>query len=458
MPCERPNFGIVAALIIGSFLYMLVFHRLSQSPSADGKILLYFIQICLLFVSDTAAYVAWLSFISFNILNSSASGSTCVVPLSPLQKLLSGIVLPLICIAQLIAFAVAHATIWWLARRWPSLKTRFSSLNTDKWHKSPYIRTLFSLLLFSYNSVASSVLAFFRCVTVPGSDERVVASQPGLSCSSHQYNSARPWIVIILVVVVIGAPLCLLMFLLAHHLRLRRWLCARVPMLSKWINVDDDEFDRRADFSRVHPFSRKFQLRFGIIFCVFKPTMFFFEVVIVTRRAILVGVLAVLANEPIKAYSWLSLVCVICLALHYAMTPYISAQDNSLEALSLFIHAILCIFLTAFNASNRQQSDGSVEYTTGQQSLLGCTIFIPSCIMLYFIIRNRLHRWQQQPLPLQQYQHQQQQNSLQTRHDLPGIDFSEAIKPSKAFDAPIALQQVELGIVHQQHPQHVDIE
>jgi len=60
--------------------------------------------------SDWLYWLSWLSVFDFNI--AGTTGQVCITPLTPLDKLSMGILVPVICVAQLMIFAVIHAILW----------------------------------------------------------------------------------------------------------------------------------------------------------------------------------------------------------------------------------------------------------------------------------------------------------------------------------------------------------
>jgi hypothetical protein len=71
-----------------------------------------------------------------------------------------------------------------------------------KFHKSPYLRTLFALAIFSYNSITSTVLTYFTCTDI--NEATVVAAYPALHCDSSEYKGLRVLALALVVIVVAG--------------------------------------------------------------------------------------------------------------------------------------------------------------------------------------------------------------------------------------------------------------
>jgi hypothetical protein len=86
--CTKANGGRVFGLLVLAFFLLCIFHKTTRSGSPDTKILFYYVQMILLFLgSDAKAWIAWLSFIDFNI--TQAGGGTCVIPFTAAQYVVS---------------------------------------------------------------------------------------------------------------------------------------------------------------------------------------------------------------------------------------------------------------------------------------------------------------------------------------------------------------------------------
>jgi hypothetical protein len=94
---------VIIGLILLSFFFIIVVHVLSQeqSSSAATWVLFYFFQTLAVIVGPTEMLLGWLTLFNFNFLDDSAQG-TCVMPLSPYEKLVLSIVAPWICFVQLL--------------------------------------------------------------------------------------------------------------------------------------------------------------------------------------------------------------------------------------------------------------------------------------------------------------------------------------------------------------------
>jgi len=209
--------------------------------------------------------------------------------------------------AILAGFLVANIVIQYLAytvcrllhHRWESKL---------KLEKSWYIRTLTALLSFSYTEITQNVILFLNCRDV--GDFRVVAANPDVSCRTDKYHHYSALAYILLALYVLAFPIALMGFL--YWARLRRW------------------FE-----------NEKFSIYAGLMYQPFRPQYFFWEVVILLRRLIVVGIY-VLAYSTTSARN-LSLFCFMTLMLivHIVTQPFASKTENRVESALLFLLVIL---------------------------------------------------------------------------------------------------------------------
>jgi hypothetical protein len=203
------------------------------------------------------------------------------MPITPMQKLLSGVVLPLVAFAQLTIIWIVH----WLSAKFIAIchpssdrgrqlmgVARRVMLN-DFPAKNRYARTFVGLYLFSCkcssfngsnhvssiivsiwvlpidNSIARTVLKFLDCMNVTD-DVSVVAAYPAINCSSSSYTSLYPLFIVLLIVVVLGTPIIMLLLLI--RMNKQNWLS-------------------------------KLTLRYGILYQVYKPDRYWWEFIVLLR-------------------------------------------------------------------------------------------------------------------------------------------------------------------------------
>ncbi len=146
--------------------------------SSDTRIFLNLMQFIFLFLVLRAGNLAtWLGLFNFNFFN--ASSSSCVAPLTDMQRLSTGIVAPLVSYGFLILNFVIHYCVWFGYHR--AGQCRYSMCTRKERRKfveeifslpvseypqfapiyHQYQRTTLAFLCTSYMSIVQTLLTFF---------------------------------------------------------------------------------------------------------------------------------------------------------------------------------------------------------------------------------------------------------------------------------------------------------
>jgi hypothetical protein len=147
--CDKPNGPLIFMYVVISFAFVMAFHLVSQNKnSGDSTIFIYFVQMCLLFVGPET-WIAWTSVFNMNILTTTSS--TCIAPITPMQKLLLGVIVPTAIVVELGIVAIVHGLLWLLNHNpRDHMAPHYSWLPRGRtWKKSPYLRTLTAFFFFS---------------------------------------------------------------------------------------------------------------------------------------------------------------------------------------------------------------------------------------------------------------------------------------------------------------------
>jgi hypothetical protein len=143
--CESANVPFVLLFFLLSLGLVYIFHLLSQSTAPDSAITIYFAQCLVLFLGSD--FSAFLSIFNANLLNNGTA--LCILPLSSMARLLSGLYMPLVSFALLALVAASDRAL-----RSPRCRVRLPArclraLPSGEWQSAPWIRTVCALLLFS---------------------------------------------------------------------------------------------------------------------------------------------------------------------------------------------------------------------------------------------------------------------------------------------------------------------
>lgn len=177
--CTETDKGLATVVVLLTWLYITVFHSTTQIPnSSDTRIFLNLMQFIFLFLVLRAGNLAtWLGLFNFNFFN--ASSSSCVAPLTDMQRLSTGIVAPLVSYGFLILNFVIHYCVWFGYHR--AGQCRYSMCTRKERRKfveeifslpvseypqfapiyHQYQRTTLAFLCTSYMSIVQTLLTFF---------------------------------------------------------------------------------------------------------------------------------------------------------------------------------------------------------------------------------------------------------------------------------------------------------
>lgn len=342
VPCDSVNGGMVLLLMLLSWLYVLFTHKVSQKPSSLTSVFLYFVQIALV-IAGTAAFdpsVAWLNVFAIHPEN---SGGPCIGPISPIGKFGLSLAMNFIFLTELALTMLLHAFL----SRWP-----LPFLNSDhtSFRAASYARTFLALLLYSFTSLTTTTISFLDCINVGAA--RVVAFAPAVHCDSDSYRSLYPLVALILALT-LALPLSIAVLL----------------------------FARRADV-RAEKAAERFH-SWSILFDVYKPSTFFWHVVVLVRRLLLV--LCTTVHEPRNRGLAFGGVTLACIALHYRAKPYLDRASNRLEFVSLTVHAFLAMLLIDFPDPSTVSGGSQALFL-----LIGLPAVLFLACVVFINIRSRL--------------------------------------------------------------------
>lgn len=293
---------------------------------------LYFVQTALL-IAGPAATTPALSWLNIAAVNPQDPGSAglCLGPITPIGKLGLALAMPFVYLAELFLTVLIHF-----------LLTSALGLGSDKaFSCAAYSRTLLALLLYSYTSLTTSTISFLNCVDFGSA--RVVALFPAIDCRSAAYQHLLPLVLLILALTLAFPVALALLFLVRRK------------------DIQADAADQR-----LHAWSNLFES--------FKPTSFFWTVVVLVRRTLYVACTTVIdvGNRG------LGFVCltVLCTLMQYRAKPFVDKFSNRIEILSLGLHTLISAVLIRYPNSN--DSHLSVAFPI--------LITLPSVLFLVYVI------------------------------------------------------------------------
>jgi predicted outer membrane repeat protein len=353
--CKKTDPGSLFSNLLLLWIFITALQLVSKAPegksseSVSGltKIVVFFVQT-IPFVMTPAHKIAKLfSFFNFQLFFNVAS--KCSFKADFYQNFLIYNFLPAILFAFLMVNLFIHFIAYLIARcthhRWEKY------LKVDK---SWYIRTMTSLLSFSYTTITQNVILYLNCRDV--GDYRVVASNPDVSCRTDKYHHYSALAYILLALYVLAFPIALAAFL----------YCAK---LKKW-------FD-----------NEKFSTYVGLMYQPFRPNYYFWEVVILVRRLIVIGIY-VLAYSTTSARN-LGLFCfsLLMLSIHVITQPFASKSENNVETALLMLLTLLAGAGSSY--ASQQYTDEISTFT----SVVAFMAVIPVGIAVYQLAMALLVRY-----------------------------------------------------------------
>jgi hypothetical protein len=127
--------------------------------------------------------------------------------------------------------------------------------------------------------------------------------------------------------------------------------------------------------------NNRFARRFGVLYEQYTPRSFFWEVVVLLRRTILIVLQIFLTRAPQWKFMGFIVLCLLSLLTHVMVHPFQNPLDNKLEAYSLSLLVIVAAILTA-------DSPPFVYLET--EVILSVLILLPIAAFVVFFVLLRL--------------------------------------------------------------------
>jgi len=336
--CNGTNYVAIVLFIVAIWIGVLAMTAMSRPHPSDNalfQILTYFVQMGMLFLGPINTWSSWLLFLNLDLANTLSSvqggSGSCVMPLSPYGNMVMGLAAP-IGMCFMLLFVMGYTKLW----------------HKERWQIWNHLRTLTSIALFIYTPVADTVLRYLNCVQV--GKVRVVASNPAIDCDSPQYSQWGAIVYLTLIFFVAGGPFGILYFLV----RAKR----------KDLLKDND-----------------FEHRYGILYHRFRESTYWWVVVTLLRRTILVALVAYIQKrgDRYAAVSFFQLAFVLMQAKY---NPFLLGSENTLAFLSLAFLLLLTIALGSY----------PFPYSVAVQAVVTLLIFLPALGMVVYMVYDKVRQ------------------------------------------------------------------
>lgn len=305
---ERWSRDLVVFLSCG---YVVVTHFTSRRSGSLTSVFLYFIQTAMLICGPASSFasVAWLTVFGFHPEDSSGGSFGCLGPISAIDKFTLSLAMPFVFLGELVLGMVLHIGISGL-----HVGGRIGDLL--RLDLSNYSRNFIALLLYSFTSLTTTTVNFLDCTTI--GSRRVVTSSPAIDCDSKEYERRLPLFIVVLCLALLVPVLCTVALLIHRKSFATAKATEHVERFRSW----------------------------SILFEAYKPSAYFWHVVILLRR--LAYVLCTTIHDPRSRGLAFNFIAAGCILMQHAATPYLDATSNRLEIVSLTLHCFLAALMTAF--------------------------------------------------------------------------------------------------------------
>ena len=465
-PCDGLSF-IKLGIFIGFPWLLVILYVFANGRLGLISLTLYYIQTIAVILSSQSTLTTWIR--SFGLTNTFDFLVTnhCLAPMSPYLQYCLPLFVPMMQLIQLAIIVIVHLSLRRACQSRSAQSDRLLDASLSHyamveqesddsckhfcmniWPQltvSTITRTVFLILMASFNSVMFNCIAWFRCVG------GIVYEFPAISCLSSEYED---WTVLIMVYVIGWLLLIAVMFvwLVQHRLLLSKIqllpevTCAisnkpdfffsspfptllqplsivkadsnsaldlneqlksvSIPLLHHisfrwfWLAFVEEQHEsesaidldgpivslRSAYYLETHNFveSRRlyaFRSVFGSIFDAFSPRATIWIIVILLRRLILIAVSITLVLLPTFQQATFIGFHMINYAIHTQTQPYRRRALNDIEALSILVHILISVVTGLFG----QRDDANDEQLNA--ALLTLTVAPVVGVVIYFLVK-----------------------------------------------------------------------
>jgi hypothetical protein len=385
--CGSTNGGMIVLLLVLSIVLILFLLRSAslQSSAGHSVIVLYFIQTAMLEVGSANNLLAWLNIVLF----SPNSTSQCIAPLNVYEQATLQIVTPIILFGELMLIGGLHYLASKKFARAPrsvdgpylqpsDLRCRVLAV-LSAFSPDLYISATLTLLLFSYTQVTVACLSYVACVDVGGVS--VVFTQPSMRCVSAEYRRYLILVICAMVTYVAGFPLTVFAFLWKNYslvLSSHTHMEAEVKATNLAVHKSNSSSAVvTSGGPSAHPAVSQFLRRYSPLFSMYSSRAWFWQVLELARRIVLVAISVSLVRRPSMKFLAYSLAHLVALLLQLYLRPFSVAFYNFAELMS---HHLLILLIESLIAV-------LPPYSASTQAYLFAIVVPPVIIYLIAAVR-----------------------------------------------------------------------
>lgn len=246
---------------------------------------------------------------------SSAVYGLCIAPLTAEERLMLSITSVLGLWATLALILLLQVAFSRLCSRYACCQSSLARTIKLKFGYAPvrFWRSACDLYLFSYTTLATSLLGYLICIQV--GDHHVVWSSPAISCDSASWRSWSIVAGIVLVLAVVLPAVAIVAFLHRHRQRF----------------AEED-----------------FSARYGILYQHLTPRTYWWVGMVLLRRAIFAVVSLAYLTDSHSGGLVFACLHLVSLLIHIRFQPYASAISNRAEFFTLVSLTVLGMLTATF--------------------------------------------------------------------------------------------------------------
>eukprot|EP01006_Ploeotia_vitrea_P020216 TRINITY_DN52486_c0_g1_i1.p1 TRINITY_DN52486_c0_g1~~TRINITY_DN52486_c0_g1_i1.p1 ORF type:complete len:1938 (-),score=919.16 TRINITY_DN52486_c0_g1_i1:139-5952(-) len=195
------------------------------------------------------------------------------------------------------------------------------------------LRANVHLFIFTFVSVATKTLAVFDCTLQPDGS-RTLDADPSVTCYESEWNSdLAPWAVVGIFVV------CGSMYMLYYINR-------RVEDIAKRLR------EANGDYTILTHLDTRFLAQFAAFTEQYKPGLATWEVFVMSRKLLLVGLTLMLSNLPTHAAATLLTIIFYLIPITLYVRPYRTNGQNRLESYFMLVQVLIMLYAILLTAAN----------------------------------------------------------------------------------------------------------
>jgi WW domain/Tyrosine-protein kinase ephrin type A/B receptor-like len=435
--CEEAQYGIIFGLVVFLFVFVLLYHFLSQAASPFLGVVMYFLQMVLLFIgtqsSAGGAYV--LSTVNIDLL--AAGGDSCIFPVSEHGRVIAGFVGPMLAfgawaLLALLSYVLhnvgilpiqSQSKLWWSLQRRQSIEQARQSRQSRQSrlphqprqpHLAPVLshisspaavsahgeqsepdmrnndfvldhissmydvnrwyRSLIALYLFTFNGIIGNAFTVFNCITVTSQGSSLEVLQAYPTIECSG-STYNGLLTIAAVITVLYLATAVIFTAVLGYLYVQQRNRSNAPN-------NGEASDSVSAPKGLHPMQISHHA-WGVLTDVFRHRFFFWKMWVLARRLILVAIAVFATDNRGWQLTALTAVNTFILLVHIIFKPFLHRLDNVMESVALSVLTLLTMVLR----------ETEPPFSDSESDLLLAMWLVPFIIFMLWTVSGKLIKW-----------------------------------------------------------------